>query len=224
MRVSIGSGSRHERSLQMSLAKNHPLSQSVIRRASVPQRILPEKRAKSIDEYWWKKSTGYLAAPSYKPAWNSKRPASYCSTFWPRSAASPLQTAYWARRRRYNRGPLVLLLVSFFCTHKYPPSIDLLCPQVVVVDRVYFAFLCHKQCHHCSWSHQPPYCPPLLLAFPPWLYGGHAAAHQAIRLCCGRYHEWYNRQGRRGRPPHDYHCQRSGRREQIGIKSTTLLR
>jgi len=40
-----------------------------------------------------------------------------------------------------------------------------------------------------------------------WMYPTIPLA-TATYFCCGRYRQWCNTQGRRGRPPHDYHCRR----------------
>jgi hypothetical protein len=53
-----------------------------------------------------------------------------------------------------------------------------------------------------------PYYPPLLPlpvpgfpAMPPWL-----SVVQQPQYCCQRYREWYNRNNRMGRPPHEFNC------------------
>jgi len=46
--------------------------------------------------------------------------------------------------------------------------------------------------------------------FTPWIGTPYTfmAPAPSINFCCGRYRHWYNTPSRRGRPPHDDHCQR----------------
>ena len=60
------------------------------------------------------------------------------------------------------------------------------------------------------WSTLTP--PPQFAPAVPWMYPGFvpfATTVQTLPFCCGRYQQWHNSSGRRDRPPHDHHCQRS---------------
>jgi len=49
---------------------------------------------------------------------------------------------------------------------------------------------------------------PLFTPYPPWIAAPHpVTAPTTAVFCCGRYRAWHNTAGRRGRPPHDDHCQ-----------------
>jgi hypothetical protein len=58
----------------------------------------------------------------------------------------------------------------------------------------------------------PFYQPPFF--YPPWF----TMMPVANPHCCASHREWLNRPGRRGRPPHDYHCRK--RRPIPGITDT----
>jgi len=80
----------------------------------------------------------------------------------------------------------------------------------------------HHQCHqiqaHAHQHHPHPHmmacCPPmpaLFTPFPPWLATTCPATTPAAMFCCSRHQHWHNTPGRRGRPPHDDHCQQTRR-------------
>ena len=71
--------------------------------------------------------------------------------------------------------------------------------------------------HQHQWFQQqqqpfnPMYYPPMpqhLTPCPPWMMAAPMQVAAAARFCCSHCRSWFNRVGRRGRPPHDDHCGR----------------
>jgi len=70
-----------------------------------------------------------------------------------------------------------------------------------------------SQQHQCApqplmMGHWSP-MPQLFNAYPPWITTQCTTTTPAT-FCCSRHRHWCNAAGRRGRPPHDGHCQRTG--------------
>ena len=75
----------------------------------------------------------------------------------------------------------------------------------------------HHQQHHAHQNHQHPLAigyTPTMPQFSPWVMmpNPFSMPTQAAAFCCSRHRHWHNTVGRRGRPPHDDHCQQMRRR------------